>query len=190
MNHKSVENTNGPQAHLLLQFAESQTSLFRQVDFVKLLDEISWVNMQKPDRLPVNEPLMHFPVQYWPQSWSPDTSMVRKDFSACQLLLVWSWTSLWGCVYVYICAAAFSGSLPYFIRKLGDRKEGYKGRRSDENIRLPQISPSDKAKLFEASYIPSASWITLLHLQTPPKSSLFSRTENLGCEAALMIEIQ
>lgn len=127
--------------------------------------------MQKPDRLPVNEPLMHFPVQCWPQPCSPDTSTVRKDFSACQPLLVWGWTSLWGCVYIYICAVALYGSLPYFIRKLGDRKEGYKGRRSDENIRLPQISPSDKAKLFEASYIPSASWITLLHLQTPPKSS-------------------
>lgn len=127
--------------------------------------------MQKPDRLPVNEPLMHFPVQYWPQPCSPDTSTVRKDFAACQPLLVWGWTSLWGCVYIYICAVALYGSLPYFIRKLGDKKEGYKGRRSDENIRLPQISPSDKAKLFEASYIPSASWITLLHLQTPPKSS-------------------
>lgn len=44
-----------------------QKSKLSQVDFVKLLDESSWANMQNPDHLPVTEPLIHFAVQYWPQ---------------------------------------------------------------------------------------------------------------------------
>lgn len=166
-----------------------KSSLFRQVDFVKLFDEIALAKMQKPDNLSKSlNPLFTFQSStgHSPEVLSHFTCTIGKAFSACQPRPRCSWTSLWGCVHIYICAVTFSGSLLYLIRKLGDGKEGYKGRRSDENIRLPQISPSDKAKLLVASYIPSASRITLPHHQTTPKSSwqLSSQGDNLGCEVA------
>lgn len=59
MNHKGAQSIKGLQAHLLLGFAEIQTSLFRQVE--KLLDEISLANMQKLDHLPKSlNPLLIF----------------------------------------------------------------------------------------------------------------------------------
>lgn len=115
MNHKGAESTKGSQAHLLLGFAEIQTSLFRQVDYVKLLDEISWANMQKPDHLPVTESLIHFPVQYWPQPRSPVIlyQHYKKGFPSLPAhTSVKPELPVGLCVHLYLCSR-ISGSLPY-----------------------------------------------------------------------------